>query len=159
MPADAPDKISSTVVLTIKGAPEVTSTPIGQGADGSVRLLASEADLHGGQQYETGGGKDNIGYWMNPADTASWTFKVDRPGKFTVSDEIAAQGSGKYEIIVGDQKLPAAAPDTKDYVKFQRTDLAGSLDLAAGMVTLTVKPVADGWQPMNLKSVLLAPVK
>jgi len=159
VPADAPDKISSTVVLTIKGEPEVVSTPISQGADGSVRLLASEADLHGGQQYETGGGKDNIGYWMNPADTASWTFKVDRPGKFTVAAEIAAVGSGKYEIIVGDQKLSAAAPDTKDYVKFEHADLPGSLDLAAGMVTLTVKPVADGWQPMNLKNVLLAPVK
>jgi len=159
VPADAPDKISSTVVLTIKGAPEVASTPIGQGTDGSVRLLASEADLHGGQQYETGGGKDNIGFWTNPSDTASWSFKVDRPGKFTVSAEIAAEGSGKYEIVVGDQKLPAAAPDTKDYVKFERTDLPGSLDLAAGMVTLTVKPVAEGWQPMNLKSVLLAPVK
>ena len=60
---------------------------------------------------------------------------------------------------MGDQKLPAAAPDTKDYVKFERTDLAGSLDLAAGMVTLTVKPIVEGWQPMNLKRVVLAPVK
>jgi alpha-L-fucosidase len=155
VPAAAPDNISSTVVLTIKGVPEVTVTPIAQQADGSVRLPASEAELHGGLKYETGGGKDNLGFWLNPADTATWTFKVDRPGNFMVSAEIAAEASGKFEVIVGGQKLQGTAPATKDYVKFQRTDLADSLELAAGMVTLTVKPVAAGWQPMNLRSLTL----
>ena len=159
VPAAAPDKISSTVVLTIQGAPEVTATPLSQGADGSIRLPASEADLHGGLQYETGGGKDNIGFWLNPQDTATWTFQVNRPGKFTVSAEIAALAAGKFEIISGDQKIAGAAIATKDYVKFARTELAGSLDLAAGPVTLTVKPVAEAWQPMNLRSLSLVPVK
>ena len=159
VPTEAPDQISSTVVLRIQGAPEVTSTLISQGAYGQVRLLASEADLRGGLQYEVGGGKDNIGFWTNPEDTASWTFKVDRPGKFTVSADIAAEGSGKYVIIVGDQKLAGTSPATQDYVKFQRTDLDGSLDLAAGTVALTVQPVADSWQPMNLRSLTLQPIK
>ena len=59
VPTDAPDTISSTVVLQFKGAPEVGATPIIQGSDGSVRLLGSEAELHGGLQYEPGGGKDD----------------------------------------------------------------------------------------------------
>ena len=159
VPAEAPDRISSTVVVTVKGVPEVTVMPISQQADGSVRLPASEAELHGGLQYETGGGKDNIGFWLNPADTATWTFQVDRPGKFTVSAEIAALAAGKFEIIIGEQKVTGTAPATKDYVKFERTDLSGSFELAAGPVTLTVKPVAEAWQPMNLRSLLLAPVK
>jgi alpha-L-fucosidase len=159
VPATAPDPISSTVVLRIQGAPEVTATAstILQGADGQVRLPASEADLHGGLQYEVGGGKDNIGFWTSPEDTASWTFKVDRPGKFKVAADIAALGSGKYVVIVGDQKLAGAAPDTQDYVKFQSTDLDGTVDLPAGAVTLTVQPIADGWQPMNLRTLTLRP--
>jgi hypothetical protein len=48
---------------------------------------------------------------------------------------------------------------TGDYTSFKRTELAGTLDLAAGPVTLTVKPVADGWQPMNLKSIQLRAVE
>ncbi|MGN6552559.1 MAG: alpha-L-fucosidase, partial [Verrucomicrobiota bacterium] len=56
VPAEAPDKISSTIVLQIKGAPDVGVTPIFQESDGSVRLMASEADLHGGLLYEGGGG-------------------------------------------------------------------------------------------------------
>jgi alpha-L-fucosidase len=158
VPTEVPDKISSTIVLKIKGAPEVAATAtILQSSDGSVRLTASDADLHGGLQYEVGNGKDNVGFWTNPEDTASWTFKVDRAGKFTVTTDIAAEGSGKFEVIVGGQKLSGTAPDTKDYTNFKSTNLTGTLDLPAGSVTLTVKPVADGWQPMNLRSLRLVP--
>lgn len=159
VPATAPDKISSTVVLKIKGAPEIAVTPITQESDGSVRLMASEADLHGGLQYESGHGKDNIGYWGNAADTVSWTFKVDRPGQFKVTADIAALESAKFEIIVGDQKRSGTSPATKDYTKFKRTNLTGTLDLPTGKVTLIVTPVAEGWQAMNLRSLSLQPVR
>ena len=123
-----------------------------------MRLLASEADLHGGLQYESGGGKDNIGFWTNPEDTASWSFKVNRPGKFKVTAEIAAEASGRFEVMVGEQKAQGTAPATGDYTKFQRADLTGVLDIPAGNVTLTVKPVSDGWQAMNLRSLQLVPL-
>jgi alpha-L-fucosidase len=159
VPATAPDAISSTVVLKIKGLPEIVAPVLHQAADGSVRLAASKAKLQGGLQYESGGGKDNLGYWLNPADTASWTFNVDRPGKFKVSAEIAALASGKFEVVVGEQKVPGTAPVTQDYTAFKRAELTGTLALGAGSVTLTVMPVAEGWQPMNLRSLLLVPAK
>jgi alpha-L-fucosidase len=49
VPATAPDPISSTIMLEIKGAPEVGVVPIMQGSDGSVRLLAVEATTHGNE--------------------------------------------------------------------------------------------------------------
>jgi alpha-L-fucosidase len=159
VPAIAPDKISSTVVLTIKGVPEIAVTPITQESDGSVRLMASEADLHGGLQYESGHGKDNIGYWWNAADTASWTFKVDRPGQFKATADIAALEAAKFEIVVGAQTLSGTSPATKDYAKFKRTDLTGTLDLPTGKVTLIVTPIAEGWQAMNLRSLSLQAVR
>ncbi len=160
VPPTASDPISSTVVLKIKGAPEVAATPIIQESDGSVLLLASEAALHGGIQYEVGGGKDNIGYWTNPADTASWDFKVDRPGKFTIVADIAAEASGNFEVIVGGQKLLGASPATKYYTKFKRTNLSGTVEITSpGDVILTVNPIADGWNPMNLRSLRLEPVQ
>jgi hypothetical protein len=113
VPQAAPDKISSTVVLKIKGAPEVETAPICQGADGSVRLLASDAELHGAVKYETVGGEGNIGYWTNPQDTVSWTFKVERPGKFTLAADLAAVGAGQFDVLLGEQKLRATAPRTK----------------------------------------------
>jgi alpha-L-fucosidase len=159
VPAEASDKISSTVVLKIKGQPEVAAVEISQESDGTVRLIASEADLHGGVQYESGGGKDDVGFWTDPADTAGWTFKVTQPGKFKVSADIAAEDSGDFELIVGGQKISGTSPVTHDYTKFQRINLTGTLDLPAGSATLTVKPVAAGWHPMNLRSVLLTPAE
>lgn len=156
VPAAGPDKISSTVVLKIKGAPEVAATVIMPEADGSVRLTASEAELHGGLQYEVSGGKDNIGYWTDSADAASWTFMVNRPGKFKVIAEVAATAASKFEIVVGEQTAEVAVPDTGDYTKFTRVDASKSLEFsAAGRFTLTAKPVAQGWHPVNLKSLRL----
>ena len=158
VPTNAPDAISSTVILKIKGAPEVGVTPITQESDGSVRLMASEAELHGDVQYERGGGKDNIGYWTNPDDWAEWKFKVTQPSKMQVSAEIAAEESGKFTVSLGEQKLAGTGPKTGDFTKFKRVNL-GTLELSAGDVAIQVRPVKDGWQPMNLRSVSLSPAK
>jgi alpha-L-fucosidase len=160
LPAEAPDKISSTVVLKIKGPADVGVTPIMQESDGAVRLMASEAQLSGGLQYESGHGKDNIGFWTNPADAASWTFKVDRPGKFKVTTDIAAEAAAKFTVSLGEQKLQGTSPATKEFTKFKRGSVAGELSISQpSSITLTIKPVAEGWQPMNLRSVTLEPVK
>ena len=157
VPDAAPDKISSTVVLKITGAPVVNSAVrIVLEADGSVQLQASAAELHGALRFD--GGTDCIGWWMNPADTASWTFKVSQPGKFKLTADLAAEKSGKFEVLVGGQKLSGAVPATGSYTEFKTVDLAGELELARpGSVTLTVQPVAAGWSPMNLRSLKLQP--
>ena len=160
VPAAAPDKISSTVVLKVNGEPVVAAAPILQGTDGMVRLLASEADLSGSLMYEVGGGKDNIGYWTNPEDTAGWTFRVTHPGKFKVVADIAALESGNFEIVIDGQKVRGIAPATQDYAKFEHLNLEGTIEIAkAGNVTLKVVPVADGWKPMNLRSLQLEPAE
>ncbi len=158
VPANAPDAISSTVALVINGAPEVSASAINQQADGSVRLVADEADLNGELRYESGGGKDNIGYWTNPDDTASWKFKVTRPGKFLVVAEIASQGQGRFEVSVAGQKLQGIAPNTGEYTKFKPVEIAGAVEITKpGSYTLVVKPIAADWQPLNLKSLKLQP--
>ncbi|HVU27295.1 MAG TPA: alpha-L-fucosidase [Verrucomicrobiae bacterium] len=159
VPANAPNVISSTIVLKINGTPEVESVVLKQNADSSISLRAADADLHGGLQYEVGNGKDNIGYWTDPNDFASWTFKVNQPGKFQVAVETAAQAESHFEISIGDQKISGTAPNTGDYTKFQSTKLNDTLAIStSGEITLAVKPVKENWSPINLKSVTLTPV-
>jgi hypothetical protein len=144
--------------LKIKGAPDIAVKPITQASDGTVRLSGSEAELRGNLQYEVGGGKDDIGYWTNPADTASWTFQVDHPGKFTLVADIAAEQSARFEVWGAGQTLQGASPATRSYTTFSRTNLTGTLEIASpGKVTLTVQPVAPDWRPMNLRSLRLVP--
>ncbi|HLP76851.1 MAG TPA: alpha-L-fucosidase [Candidatus Paceibacterota bacterium] len=157
VPATAPDPISSTVVLQINGKPEVISPIITQDLDGAVRMMASEAELHGGEiKYEAD--KDAVGYWTNPSETVSWTFLVDRPGTFKPTAEIASLGESKFELLVNDQKASGTSQNTGDYSKFRSAELNGNLTITtAGKVTLTIKPVTDGWAPMNVKAVTLKP--
>ncbi|MBV9469069.1 MAG: alpha-L-fucosidase [Abitibacteriaceae bacterium] len=159
VPTTAPDPVSSTVVLEIKGAPQVEIAPLEQETNGSLTLLPNDAVLHGNDvKVESARGRDNIGYWTNAGDWIEWPFKVTKPGKFTVRAEVAATGSGSFELSVGDQKLHATAPNTGDYGKFKAVDL-GTIEIpTAGKVSLMIKPVADGWQPFNLRSIQLKPV-
>lgn len=159
LPATAPDKISSTVVVQFKGAPNVAAASIEQRADGSVWLLASDANLHGDTiQYELGGPRDNIGFWTNPDDWVDWEYKIARPGRFTVSAIIGAPAATTFEVSVAGQTLHGAAPVTGDYVVFKSVDLGVVQINSTGTVTLVVHPVKTGWQPMNLKSIELKPV-
>jgi alpha-L-fucosidase len=159
VPPSAPDAISSTIVLKIKGKPDVDETVLVQSADGSVTLHAFDADLSGGLQYESGNGKDNIGYWTDPGDFASWTFKVNQPGKFQVTTAVAAEAQSNYQLSLGDQTVSGTAPNTGDYASFQTNKLDGTFDIATpGVVTLKIKAVAENWSPINVKSVTLTPV-
>ena len=162
VPAAAPDANASVVVVEIEGAADVlaSSPALRQAADGSMNLPAEEAITHGGQiKFEGGSNRDCIGFWLNPSDWVEWQFDVTKPGKFQATAEVASQGTGSFAVAVGDQKLNAKAPNTGDYGKFQSVVL-GVIDLAKpGKTTLSVKAVAAGWQPLNLRSIKLAPAK
>lgn len=157
VPTAAPDPICSVIACRIEGAPDVTATLITAGKDGSIILPAVEANLHGdGLRYESGHERDNIGYWTNADDHVDWQFRVDKPGKYKVTATIASLASGRFEVSAGDQRVEASAPNTGNYGRFQTVEV-GTIELAAGKTTLEVKPVKQGWQPINLKSVVLAP--
>lgn len=160
VPSVAPDSYSSTVVLKIKGKPVVEAPLLQQDATGQLTLAASDADLHGATlQYESGGDHDNLGYWTNPADWASWTARLTQPGTFRVTLEVASVEGGAFTVRVGDQILRGQAPATGSYARYERVDL-GTVTLPnAGTVTLEVHPVTDGWHPINLKNLKLVPVK
>jgi alpha-L-fucosidase len=159
VPATAPDPISSTVVLNIQGALEIEPTVICQDYDGSLRLPAAEARLHGDDiQYEAGEGHDNIGYWTDPGDWVDWEFQVTQPGKFEVIAEVAALEPATFEVAVGGHAVEGAATVTGSYTRFKSAK-PGVIEIAApGKVTLAVRAVKTGWHPMNLRAIRLKPV-
>ncbi len=167
VPAQAPDAIASVVVLETKGELQVESIApqIAQAADGSVKFAADAADIIApdgveAPQVENKGGAPNIGFWLNPRASVEWTFKIDKPGTFDVCVATATTAKDSHiDIIVGDQKVNLVVADTGAYEKFETTK-AGTIKIdKAGVCKLAVKPVADGWQPINLRSVTLAPAK
>ena len=163
LPGEAPDPIASVVVLEVEGE-VATVEPVNlQAKNGDVTLSASTATLHGNEiRYESGHGKDNIGFWTNANDWASWNVKLDTPGKFSVSATYACTAPGGSEFVVqsGDRSLGAKVEATGSWTKFKTFEL-GALELStAGKITLAVKAKNKvGGGVMNLKSIALTPVK
>lgn len=160
VPTVAPDEISSTVMLIVRGKPEVTDLGLAQDYDGSVTLPAEEAKLSGKEiKLETNPGFASIGYWMNPEESAQWQFKVTKAGKFEVVGSIASLAKSAIEVRLGEQKLRGEINVTGDWKKF-RVMKFGTLDVPAGdNVTLSIHGIKDGWEPINVKSISLKPVK
>ncbi len=162
LPETAPDRIASVVAVEIDGPPQVLETAyaIRQAPNGSIALPATEATLHGNHvQYEDRDDRKCIGYWTDPSDWIEWQLHVTRPGRFHATAEVAALGSGRFELSAGDSKIQTSAPATGDYGKFEKVDL-GTIEIPQrGTVALALKPVPQNWQPLNLRELKLTPVK
>ena len=157
LPPSAPDPVSSTVKLVISGKPEVGEFIVQASADGSILLDAESATLHGSQLLiEHGKERSNIGYWNDPGESASWMLEVTKPGKYLLRMETATPHEGAVLRVEGPAKLAFTAPDTDGYQKYTRTEV-GELELPAGRLPLRLQPVADGWKPVNVRSVELIP--
>ena len=136
--------------------------PNPQGADGTITLPASRAEVHGIMlRFEPLPHKNTLGYWVRPEDWASWEFQVTKPGQFDIE---ALQGCGtgsgnsEVEFAVGDQRLVMTVQDTGHFQKFVALKI-GVMELKEpGRYTLTVKPLKKpGVAVMDLRQVKLTP--
>lgn len=159
VPAAALDPIDTVIVVEVKGELDIEKVLPGQAADGIFTLLAEAADIRGSQaQVESIEGESNIGWWTNPRDSVAWGFKVDKGGRFNVTAVIATPSASKFDVVAGDQKLSAQVASTGSYQTFKTFEL-GTIELKSGPCELSVKPLRDGWQAINLRSVVLKPAK
>jgi alpha-L-fucosidase len=158
LPATAPDAICSTIKLLVQGRPEVAETLVSADKDGVIRLLPGDARFEGEEvKAEDHGGVANIGYWTNAKDSVSWNLRAENDGKYLVQIEASAPSEGSVLLIQGIGKLAYSVPKTGNYESFQSTKV-GEVALSKGTkITLTLRPVVDGWRPVNVRKVELIP--
>ena len=129
------------------------------GVHSLVFLEARDASVSGEKLlYETPPHKDTLGYWVNPADTASWTFAAPRAGRHRVT---VLQGCGRGQggsvvaLECGDSRLEFTVEETGHFQRFVPREV-GLLTLAAGTNTLRVIPVRKAHAAvMDLRRVML----
>lgn len=158
LPASAPDPISSTIKLAIQGRPEVAEPFVSADKGGVIRLLPGDAVCEGEEvKSEEKGGQSNIGFWTNPKDTVSWNLRAENEGKYIVQIEAASPTEGSALMVQGVGKLACSVPKTGAYETYQ-TVKVGEVHLPKGeKVKLTLRPVVDGWHPVNIRKVELLP--
>jgi hypothetical protein len=132
-----------------------------QTESGSVSLTAIEADIHNvlgtDARVESRRGPAYVGNWGDARAWVGWKFRIDKPGKFDVMAELAAEAPAKLQLAVGEQKLAAPIAATGGTDKYQQIKL-GQVQIAApGEHDIALRPEASAWKAVNLRALTLAP--
>ena len=124
---------------------------------GNFTLNPDDADLKGSLHTEAQGGQPNIGFWDNPADSASWKVNFTQPGKFKVTASAATTSPASSFIIEADaQKLDGKLTSTGAWDKFTEVE-AGTLEIKQpGNQTVAIHSRdAESWKAINLRWIKL----
>ncbi|MHC4988648.1 MAG: alpha-L-fucosidase [Planctomycetota bacterium] len=165
LPSKPLDAIDTVVVLKVAGALDVEMVLPMQNDKGTVTLSAELADIHNRgygthAKLERKNGKQNIGSWTDNRSWIEWTFEIKQSGSFDVIADVSTEAAEtKFEVAVGSSKLLAAVASTGGFEQYKKVSL-GQIEVSkAGVHTLQIKPKKGQWQPINLRSVTLEPVK
>jgi alpha-L-fucosidase len=161
-PCDHAYAFKITGLKTVPGAtanPEITLAPA---ADGSIKLPAEAAELHGSQiQTESHGDVTNIGFWDKPDEWASWSnVKVTKAGAYEISVSVAGPRSTEVTVDVAGQELVGKLTKTGDFETFQPQTLGRVEVKDAGSIVVKVRPRdSQNWHAVNLSAITLKPVQ
>jgi len=138
---------------------------ISQQNNGTVQLQAAEATMVPGKDGSTANveGYDeqrNVGYWTSNQSTVSWNVSFTKAGTYKVYAIAATPAQmTKFYVQIGQTALPAAVNRTGEYYRY-RDHLLGTIRIdKPGTYTVAIKPDAQEWEPMNLRTLTLEPVK
>jgi alpha-L-fucosidase len=161
VPAEPPDRIASVIVLELGEPAQPLAHRVRPGADGSLVLSATEAEIDGSAKLEEYGGVQNIGYWTEAGTKVCWN--VDAPaGEFSVEISYACEpgsAGSEFEILAGDQKVTGHVESTGSWSSFKTVPLGRIKIAKAGPAVVAVKPLKmPRGAVMNLRTIRLAKV-
>jgi alpha-L-fucosidase len=155
-----PDEVCSVLVLDVQGQVEPIIPRVRQQGDGSLELTATDAELVGSVVHvEEIGGRANLGYWLDPADSVRWPCNLTRLGEFRVSAEIAGPSHSRFGFCLGESKIDVKVPATGDFDAFQMVELGTIMLASPGEATASVTPVPGEWNAINVRRIVLRPVE
>jgi alpha-L-fucosidase len=164
VPAGAADPIATVIRVDLEEPLRVEKVLPRPGPDGTLKLSAEAADLEdppgGGEaaRVETKGGEPNIGFWFDARSQVAWTFQLKEAGTYTAEAVVANPSKGNAVVVaVGEQQHQMFAPQTGSYATFQPVEVGRFVFKEPGTYTLSVKPLGEGWKPVNLRSITLRP--
>ena len=136
-----------------------TATPL---ADGSLLLKASTATLRssGKKKLNYSAKSDRIGSWQSTADWVEWVVDFAKAGNYLVTAELGLDAPSSLSLSLGEeQTIEYKIPSTGGYKKYKTCELGTVTVEHSGKSKLMLKPVEQGWHPINVRSVSLVPVE
>ncbi len=171
LPAKPVDVACSVVRLDLDGPVEPMSFLVFPGSDGTIALTPHDATLEGPSiRVERvgviGDVTHNIGYWLDPAATATWPIGVgfDQGGSYRVVAEIAcadaAAGSRVQFDVEGGTSTPEfVVPATGGWQSYRTVEI-GRVDIPAGSHRATLRALSKSGEAVaNVRSIRLERVR
>lgn len=129
------------------------------GPDGSLRLLATNAEIYG-KTLVLEDKHSNLGFWSSEDDRAVWVVEPARPGRYAVWLEWACDdtvANNRFVVRTGEQRQMRSVPATGGWDTYKKQRFA-EITLRLGRQRVIVHsegPVAGAL--MDLKSIELIP--
>jgi alpha-L-fucosidase len=171
LPEKPVDPACTVVRIRYEGALDPLPFAVFASKGGELVLLPHDATLEGPsikveQVGVIGDVRHNIGYWLDPAATATWPIAVGaaQGGAFRVEAEIAcadaAAGSRvKLEVEGGSAPLELTVPATGGWQSYRVVEL-GKIDIPLGSHRVVLRALSKpGEAVVNVRSIRLVPVK
>jgi len=161
LPSQSPDENDSVIALKVRGPLEIESTSSAAGQDGSLVLTAEMAFLHNNEgspdvRVRGAEGNSNIGYWTDAHAWVEWPLKIEQPGEYYVSAEIAVQAaSSNFRFGLPNQPVLVEVKSTGGYGSYETRPLGTISFDEAGEYSLQIRPDVERWQPINVRKVQL----
>ncbi len=160
---EAPDEVSSVIVLDIKGSPAVPNQNIIQNENGVLLLNPEDGDLENRGYVSSNHAKlirnTELSYitWKETRTWMEWPVEIGAENNFDIYVTIATTSADNKIIIeVGDVKEELKLPDTKGLEIFQKVKV-GTIHIPGGTSTLTVKGDQENWHELYLSNIELKP--
>ncbi len=151
------DPYATVITLQAQGEP-VLEEFVSASSDGSFTLGKAHVFIVGSElRIEPTG---NLGYWTRKEDYAYWKILVENPGKFKVLMDYAVDGccgGNRVAVKLNDQVLRFTGQVTGGWQTYKTFEL-GTLDIPAGLQTISVLPDGNNGAYINLLYLYLIPV-
>ncbi|HEX5789783.1 MAG TPA: alpha-L-fucosidase, partial [Luteolibacter sp.] len=159
LPGTATDPDVSVVRLEFPGSLTITQTSyIAPAADGTLTLLAQDADPHGATggnvRIAGNGAASYLTAWTRPQYRVEYQVKTGKSGKWSVQAEVSAQKAAKLNLGIGAASYTVDIPATGNDWK---TIPMGTIELPAEEAVILLKPVRKDWNPIELRTLTLSP--
>lgn len=139
--------------------PQAPATRVGEPVvadrDGAFRLTPKAARTMGRLTYQPD--RDNLGAWLDPADTPSWQLRGVAGGVYRVRFAYGCTQPGTgFTIELGNRQVAGKTESTGGLKTYQWFDL-GKVKLPAGNLQVTVRPAPFRGVFANLRGIELVP--
>ena len=167
LPLAQMDPLCTVLRLDFTGAVRVADVVVRPERDGRLVLSARLAELNSPDpdqalrlERKDPRARHNIGFWTDSRAWVRWTLERPKPGAYDLSVVFANPSEqSRIRIQTGGQRIESTLGTTGSWDLFRTSVVCRLRYETEGRSDLILRPVPTHWYPINVRDVILTPVR